>query len=65
MERIGRSGIQGDKGPKLNPCVDEAQWLGKPGNVAPQAKLANEKPPGRTIDYDKLVDVWKKGGKVE
>ena len=65
MARIERSGIQGNKGPKLNPCIDEAKWLGKPGRVAPQAKLANEKPKGETIDYDKLVDVWKKGGRIK
>ena len=65
MARIERSGIQGNKGPKLNPCIDEAKWLGKPGHVAPQAKLANEKPKGETVDYDKLIDVWKKGGRIK
>jgi glycerol transport system substrate-binding protein len=65
MARIERSGIQGDRGPKLNPCVDEAQWLGKPGGVAPQAKLANEKPKGETVDYDTLIGVWQKGGRIK
>ena len=31
MERIERSGVQGDKGPKLNKCVDEKIYLGRPG----------------------------------
>jgi glycerol transport system substrate-binding protein len=61
MERIERSGLQGDRGPKLNPCVDEKTYLGRPGHVAPQAKLANEKPKGETVDYDKLIDAWRKG----
>ncbi|MCJ7663311.1 MAG: ABC transporter substrate-binding protein [Desulfobacterales bacterium] len=61
MERIERSGLQGDRGPKLNPCVDEATWLNKPGGHAPQPKLANEKPKGETVDYDKLIDAWRKG----
>ena len=61
MERIERSGVQGDKGPKLNKCVDEKVYLGRPGHVAPQAKLANEKPKGETVDYDKLIGAWKAG----
>ena len=31
----------------------------KDGNVAPQRKLANEKPPGVTVDYDELIKSWK------
>jgi glycerol transport system substrate-binding protein len=65
MARIERSGIQGDRGPKMNPCVDEKIWLSKPGGHAPQPKLANEKPKGETVDYDKLIDVWKKGGRIK
>ncbi|MFO7570162.1 MAG: ABC transporter substrate-binding protein [Smithellaceae bacterium] len=61
MARIERSGIQKEKGPKLNKCVDEKTYLGRPGGVAPQAKLANEKPKGETIDYDKLIGAWKAG----
>lgn len=59
MERIARSGVQGDKGPLLNEERDEAYWLNQPG--APKAKLANEKPQGETIDYDKLIQAWKEG----
>jgi len=61
MERIERSGLQGDRGPKLNPCVDEKIWLNKPGGHAPQPKLANEKPKGETVDYDKLISAWRAG----
>ena len=31
------------------------------GNVAPQPKLANEKPKGETIAYDTLLNAWKAG----
>jgi len=30
----------------------------KDGNIAPQRKLANEKPKGETIDYDTLIKSW-------
>ncbi|MCG8567608.1 MAG: carbohydrate ABC transporter substrate-binding protein, partial [Desulfobacterales bacterium] len=56
LMRIERSGIQGNMGPKLNPKRDEAYWLAQPG--APKAKLANEKPQGKTVDYDELIKTW-------
>ncbi|WDP83765.1 MAG: carbohydrate ABC transporter substrate-binding protein [Desulfobacter sp.] len=59
MMRIARSGVQGDKGPLLNKKRDESYWLNKPGS--PKAKLANEKPQGETLDYDKLLQAWKEG----
>lgn len=59
MERIARSGTQGECGPKLNPKKEEAYWLNQPG--APKAKLANEKPKGETVDYDKLIQAWREG----
>jgi glycerol transport system substrate-binding protein len=31
----------------------------KDGNLAPQRKLANEKPPGITVDYGELIKPWK------
>ena len=31
----------------------------KDGNLAPQRKLANEKPQGVTLDYDELIKTWK------
>ena len=30
----------------------------KDGNIAPQRKLANEKPKGETVDYDTLIKSW-------
>ncbi|MGF1620198.1 MAG: extracellular solute-binding protein [Rhodomicrobiaceae bacterium] len=43
-------------GPRLNPEVDPAEWLNKPG--APWAKLENEKPQGETIAYEELIKRW-------
>jgi len=57
MSRIERSGVQGACGPKMNDEVDASYWLNQPG--APKAKLANEKPQGKTIDYDTLLESWK------
>ncbi|MEQ8395708.1 ABC transporter substrate-binding protein [Thalassobaculum sp.] len=59
MERIARSGAQGDCGPKLNEERDASYWLGQPG--APKAKLANEKPQGQTVKYDDLIKAWREG----
>jgi hypothetical protein len=30
----------------------------KEGNIAPQRKLADEKPKGETVDYDTLIKSW-------
>ena len=43
------SGVYGGCGPRLNPAVDPAEWIGKPDG--PKAKLENEKPQGVTVDY--------------
>ena len=62
MERLEKSGVQGDRGPKLNEEKDPEYWYDravKDGNTAPQRKLANEKPPGVTVDYDELLKTWK------
>ncbi len=59
LARLERSGVQGDCGPKLNEEQDEANWLNKDGS--PKAKLANEKPQGETVDYDKLIQAWREG----
>ncbi|TCS63995.1 ABC transporter substrate-binding protein [Varunaivibrio sulfuroxidans] len=61
MARIERAGVQGKCGPKLNPKVDPAVWLNRPG--APKPKLANEKPQGVTVDYDKLIASWNETAK--
>ena len=61
MARLEKSGVQGDCGPKLNPKTSAEEWFAKSkaaGNIAPQAKLANEKPKGETIDYDTLIKSW-------
>ncbi|HEY5679524.1 MAG TPA: ABC transporter substrate-binding protein [Pseudomonadales bacterium] len=56
LERLQRAGIQGDCGPELNPEVDPEEWLARPG--APKPRLADEKPPGKTVPYDELVADW-------
>ena len=59
MERIGRSGLQGDCGPKLNEEKDAQYWYDQPG--APWAKLANEKPQGETLPYDVIMKMMADG----
>jgi glycerol transport system substrate-binding protein len=56
LERIERSGAQGDIGPKMNEPQDAQVWLDAPGS--PVAKLENEKPQGETVDYDTLIKSW-------
>ena len=51
-----RAGTYGGCGPRLNDPKDPNEWLSQPGS--PKAKLANEKPPGETVDYDELVKRW-------
>ena len=46
----------GGCGPRLNPEVDPAEWLGKEGG--PHAALENEKEAGQTIAYEELVKRW-------
>ena len=43
--------------------LDDApeEWFAKAekdGTIAPQRKLANEKPKGETVDYDTLIKSW-------
>ena len=61
MTRLEKSGAQGKLGPKMNEERDPEYWYAKAekdGNLAPQRKLANEKPPGETVDYDELLKTW-------
>jgi glycerol transport system substrate-binding protein len=61
LGRLEKSGVQGDCGPKLNAEHPMQYWVDKAkadGNIAPQPKLANEKPQGETIDYDTLIKSW-------
>ncbi len=56
MERIERSGVQGDLGPKMNEVKDASFWLEQEGS--PVAKLDNEDPEPETISYDELIKSW-------
>ncbi|MFC5067607.1 ABC transporter substrate-binding protein [Flaviflagellibacter deserti] len=61
LGRLERAGVQGECGPKLNEKQSAQYWIDKAkadGNIAPQAKLANEKPKGETVDYDTLIKSW-------
>src|SRR5260221_13523607 len=61
IERLEKAGVQGECGPKLNKKETAQFWFDKSkkdGNIAPQPKLANEKPKGETIDYDTLIKSW-------
>ncbi len=56
LKRLERANVQGECGPKLNPEKDPQFWLNQPGS--PKAKLANEKPQGKTIAYSELLKSW-------
>ncbi len=56
MERIEKSGVQGELGPKMNAPKDPKEWLDAPG--APKPKLDNEKPKPETVNYDELIKSW-------
>lgn len=58
LARLERAGMA-KCAPKLNPKGDPNKWLSD--KSAPWKKLANEKPKGETIDYDKLLAAWKAG----
>ena len=46
----------GGCGPRLNEEKDADYWLNQPGS--PKAKLANEKPPGETVQYEEMIKRW-------
>lgn len=56
LERLERSGVQGDLGPVLNEPEDPQVWLDREG--APKPKLENEKPEPVTVSYEELVKRW-------
>jgi glycerol transport system substrate-binding protein len=61
MERLERANVQGECGPRLNPRTTAEAWHARAerdGNLAPQRRLANEKPQGETVDYDTLIRSW-------
>ncbi|GIL01806.1 MAG: ABC transporter substrate-binding protein [Alphaproteobacteria bacterium] len=51
-----QANVYGGCGPRLNPEVDPAQWLGR--DDGPAAKLENEKEPGQTIAYEEIIKRW-------
>ncbi|GAA3944209.1 ABC transporter substrate-binding protein [Litoribacillus peritrichatus] len=62
LRRLEKSGAQKACAPKLAKKKDlkgAEYWLAQPG--APKAKLDNEKPQGKTVAYDKLLEAWKAG----
>jgi glycerol transport system substrate-binding protein len=58
LARLERAGMKNCP-PKLNEKKDPAAWLS--AQAAPWSKLANEKPKGETIAYEKLLQAWKEG----
>jgi glycerol transport system substrate-binding protein len=58
MGRLQRAGMANCP-PKLNAKGDPNKWLSS--DQAPWKKLANEKPKGETVAYDKLLTAWKEG----
>jgi glycerol transport system substrate-binding protein len=61
MERIQRSGIQGDLGPVLNEEESLEYWNEQAqanGTIAPQLKKENEDEEPQTITYDELIQSW-------
>ena len=59
MSEIAREGKMSRCAPKLNAKQAPEHWQKR--NAAPHLRLANEKPPGQTVDYDKLLEAWKEG----
>ena len=59
----GACRIGGDCAPKLNKEETAEAWFAKSNNgeFSPKPKLANEKPQGVTVDYDKLLQAWVDG----
>ena len=58
LGRLERAGMK-NCAPKLNKEQPPEYWYSK--GTAPWPKLANEKPKGETVAYDKLLDAWKQG----
>lgn len=59
LMRLERAKVLDIAGPKLNKKKDPSYWLNKPGS--PKAKLDNEKPQGKTVKYDDLIQAWREG----
>jgi glycerol transport system substrate-binding protein len=65
MHRLERAGVQKVCGPKLNPEESAETWFARAeasdDMLAPQRKLANEKPQGETVVYEDLLAAWSNG----
>ena len=59
LQEIANSGKMPHCAPKPGPLKAPSHWLNS--QRAPRAKLANEKPPGQTVSYEKLLEAWKEG----
>ena len=61
LARLERAKIGGDCAPKLNKEESAEYWFKKSegGKYEPKPKVANEKPQGITVDYDRLLQAWK------
>ena len=53
-----RANTYGGCGPRLNPEKDASEWLSE--TESPKA-MREEKPKGKTVDYDELVKRWQEG----
>ena len=51
-----KANIYGGCGPRLNEEKDPSFWLGR--EDGPKAKLANEKPKGKTMAYEEIIKRW-------
>ncbi|MBK1668143.1 ABC transporter substrate-binding protein [Rhodovibrio sodomensis] len=56
MARIERAGAQEVCGPQLNEKRSAEYWYNQPG--APKPELEDEKPQGKTVKYDQLIQRW-------
>ena len=56
LERLERSGVLGDIGPRMNEPRDPEEWFAEAG--APKPRLESEDPQPITVNYDELVKSW-------
>ncbi|HZH26097.1 MAG TPA: ABC transporter substrate-binding protein [Azospirillaceae bacterium] len=59
LRRLSRVTSMGECAPRLNEQRDAQYWFDQPG--APKPKLANEKPKGETVAYERLLSAWREG----
>ncbi|MEX1056875.1 MAG: carbohydrate ABC transporter substrate-binding protein, partial [Natronospirillum sp.] len=56
MAKLAAEGDIENCEPRLNPMIDAAVWLDRPG--APKAPIVTERVRGQTVDYDQLIQQW-------